>query len=170
MNSFSHPTNMQNLVGWRMTKVPFHKLTFTSMSATCVFLESSAKTEVSASIYQDPRFVFRMAAVPANHGMKVNPKQKEKYKFKRDYWKVIMATTCKREHSLKSAEAPLSSYPWYLLDRHIRRSCRSKWEGAISDSPSCWHHFLHNLGTQHAHSHLVGPLHGPSHLWQGTKK
>lgn len=40
------------------------QLTFTNMSATWVSRESSANTVVSASIYQDPRLVLRMAAVP----------------------------------------------------------------------------------------------------------
>lgn len=41
------------------------RLTFTSMSATCMSQALSENTWARASMYQEPRLVFRMAAVPA---------------------------------------------------------------------------------------------------------
>lgn len=120
--------------------------TFTSMSATWVCRESSANTEVRASTYQEPRLVFRMAAVPGERAPTMNTFGEH------GHMKPPYAQTIRGPNN-------------YLSDKHIHRSYPSTWAAAASGFLPCSRRFPHSLENLTVLCHLFDPLPGPTHLW-----
>lgn len=85
--------------------------------------ESSANTEVRASTYQDPRLVFRMAAVPGErdhhedfwgtqtHKSSLCPNNQGPVPFRQAYPQIISEHVGRRSFRLSSLFASLSSQP-----------------------------------------------------------
>lgn len=84
--------------------------TFTSMSATWVCRESSANTEVRASTYQEPRLVFRMAAVPGERMPTMNTFGEHRHKKPPYAQTITFQTSISTDHIRARGQPQLQAF------------------------------------------------------------